>query len=1099
RGGLEGDVHLITAADEGDRLDFHGRIVLRNVEYGPLTADWLAIEGFARGDAERPEARLDVDGRGVAMAGYPLGRADLKLRGGPRNYETIGRFSAPGDRRLEFDARIQASREQYVLDADHIVFAVGDRVWRGTSERVVIRPDRDVAIEHLVLASGSERLEVEGVYRFDGPEHFEAQLQNFDLTGLRALFDDQAPTVTGHADAHLTVEGDLTEPDLLVEGALRGASYHGVDDVDLVYVLTYGEGQLALDAQADLQERGNVAVTSTGYIDPSEPDLAVALEDGVYEVDVAVADLDLQLLRSALGEDAVPPVSGHLVGRMTASGPIQAPSFESSLHVPELGLPNWPELGVRSNVSYRDGALNGHIVTEDDHGELAEVEGNLLIDLVHLIEHPEDLAASLEVVPWRVSVRLPTRTLGTLPQSLRKSVPEGLEPLEVAMSATLSGGGFQTRGDLTAHLGWDEDFSLRPCGAEAHPRATITGSLKDGVTDFELVGQVGREAVAYAEASASTPLDDWLHEGEPPGLPAVAASAQLRQLDLGKVPWVCERFDGPVSGEVEMADLFTDDPRAEANLATNGLIVRRFQDRSLQGAWTLAFETAPFEGALELSADHEHLEGTTGLSWWNGGEAQVLAHLPLIWNADHPVPEVEGDSPLQLEADLDDVPLALVLSVIPNLVDVEGTVSGRLATSGQLDDPALRGELAIRNGYFQLMPMGQQVRNVEGDLVFHGDWVELRQLVAQEREGELKIRGAVQLDGIRPSSGQLALEADTFPVRSEGAVLAKVTGEASVDAEMDPDRSTAHVTLRDLSLALPDEGLRSIQGLEPHPDVQVQGNTEPREQTEEDPYPIVIGIDSANPFWVRRSDFSALVSMDLGVTYLDPDLYVDGSVKIGRGFFEVFGKRFDVEQASLDFDGASEINPEVNLQAVHKLRSGGADTVNVTVTGRLARPRVEFATTVVGCQERGQVIALLITGRCARSGGNEGQGFEQAGQQAASFLAGVAYGVLTLSAREQLGDKFPMIVIESGTGGRPVVRAGIDASEIIPKPLQSIVQSAYVEGFFTASREEDQARTSAQGGQDNGFLLELQFPRNIVGTGVFSPPDNWSVDFTWEP
>ncbi|MFW6051568.1 MAG: translocation/assembly module TamB domain-containing protein [Myxococcota bacterium] len=1098
RARLEADMALSTATEQSDRIDFEGRIVLRDLVYGPITADWLAVEGFAKGNPERPEARLDLDGRGVAVAGYPLGTADLNLRGGPRKYVTTGRFEAPGGRRVKLDADIEATRERYVLDARRIELNMGELVWRGAAERVVIHPERDVVIERMLLASGSQRLEAEGIYRFEGPEQLEAQLQNFDLTGLRALFGDLAPDVAGNADAHLTLEGDIEAPTLVLEGALRDTAYQGVQDVDVVYVLTYGDGQAALDAQVDLRDRGTVMVTTSALIDPDEGDLATALENGVYELELAVAELDLDVLRKLAGEGALPPGEGRLAGRVTASGPIQAPSFEGTLQVPELQLPGWPAVAVRTDLHYESGALGMRLMTEDDGGELVEAEASVLLDLTHMAAHPEDALAMLEAVPWRLSVRMPTRTVGELPAPVRRTLPEALEPLTMSVSGTLAGGSFATHGDLVAHLGWNEDLSHRPCGQGARPRATISAKLQEETARMEVSGHLGSELVLLAEGTARVALDAWLRQGEPPTLPAVDATAELRQLDLGKVPWACETLAGPVSGTVELTDLFAERPRARAALATNRLVVRRFRDETLRGTWSLNFETPPMEGTLDLAADHSQVRGNAALQWWQGGSADVMGSLPVRWGVGQAVPEAEAGAPLKLQADLTDVPLALLLSTVPNLVDVEGTVSGRLATEGKAEDPQLRGRLNVGDGYFQVMPMGQQIGGVEGDLIFHGDWVELRRLVAREREGGLNIRGTVRLDGVRPTSGQLELKADDFPVRSEGAVLADVTGVALVDAAVGEDRSVARVTLRDMALLLPDEGLRTVQELEPHPDVSVEG-TQLRDTSETEPYPVVIGVKSAQPFWVRRTDFAALVSMDLGVTYLDPDLFVDGSVAIRRGFFEVFGKRFEVRQAGLQFDGGREINPEVNLQAVHELRNGAAETVTVTVTGRLARPQVDFATTVAGCQDRGDIIALLVTGRCARSGREGEGGVEQAGQQAASFLAGVAYGVLTLSAREQLGKNFPMIVIESGQFGRPIVRAGIDASGWIPKPLKPFVQGAYVEGFFTASRDDGQQRSSTAQGRDNGFLLELQFPRNIVGTGVFSPPDNWSLDLTWEP
>jgi hypothetical protein len=1098
RARLEADMRFATA-DRSDRIDFRGRIVLHDVSYGALTAKRLTLDGFAKGNPERPEANLKVDAHALAVGGYPLGTAHLKVRGGPHNYEGTGVFEAPGDRRFELDATVEASPERYVINAQRMELALGALVWRGAAERVVIVPGQEVTAERFLLAKGHQRLEAQGRWRFDGPDELRAELQSFDLAGLEALLGDLAPAITGIADAHLVLEGPFENPEILLEGALRGTSYRGVDDMDLVYVFTYREGQLALDAQVDLQDRGSVMMTSSGVIDPEALEIADALEDGVYEVSMAIADLKLPVAQRLLDLD-LPPAEGVIGGRIAVSGPIQAPSFEGALHVPALVLEDWPALSVHTDFSYVNGAFGARGAIGDEHGDLIEVEGGLLLDLMNLARHPEQALAVLEVAPWRMAVRLAKRRLGALPAPLRAHLPEGVNPLRVAASGTLSGGSLRTHGDLLVSLDWDDPFHERPCGQDAHPRATIQARLENGVTRAQIMGHLGPRAVLSAKAEAPTPIDEWLEEARVPPMPPVQLAAQVRQLDTGRTPWLCEGLDGPVSGTLEVTGLFTDRPEASASLATNGLVVRRFREEALRGTWAVTYETPPMEGVAEAVLRHDGLTGNTTLRWRNGGSADVHAELPLQWDTSHPVPTLRDDAPIDMEAQLSNMPLSLLLSPVPNLVDVEGTVNGRIASRGLGARPDLRGEVQIHDGYFQVMPTGQQLSAVEGEMTFRGDWIELSRLVAREREGRLEIRGALQLDGFAPSSARIELEAHQFPVRSDGAVLATIGGRAVVEAEIEPGQSVVQVVLREMALALPDEGIRSVQDLEPHADVRIVGY-EPPTTDSGDPYPIVIAVRSAQPFWVRRNDFAALVTMDLGVTYMDPDTLVDGDVTIRRGFFEVFGKRFEVDEARMRFDGGKQMNPMVTLRATHRLRMGGpGDTVSVSVTGRMESPEVQFTTTVPECQDRGDIIALLISGRCARTSRQTGGDEMQASQQAASFLAGVAAGVLSMSAREQFGDIIPVIVVESGDQAfrSTRVRAGFKADSLIPKPLRPYVLGAYVEGFFSTSGTENMTATTVQG-RDNGFLLELQFPANIVGAGAFSPPHSWSLDVTWEP
>ncbi len=56
-----------------------------------------------------------------------------------------------------------------------------------------------------------------------------------------------------------------------------------------------------------------------------------------------------------------------------------------------------------------------------------------------------------------------------------------------------------------------------------------------------------------------------------------------------------------------------------------------------------------------------------------------------------------------------------------------------------------------------------------------------------------------------------------------------------------------------------------------------------------------------------------------------------------------------------------------------------------------------------------------------------------------------------------------------------------------------MVNGVYVEGFVGTEGEDGGQSTTG------GFLIELLFPRHLVGSGTYEEPNNWSLDLTWEP
>ncbi len=100
-------------------------------------------------------------------------------------------------------------------------------------------------------------------------------------------------------------------------------------------------------------------------------------------------------------------------------------------------------------------------------------------------------------------------------------------------------------------------------------------------------------------------------------------------------------------------------------------------------------------------------------------------------------------------------------------------------------------------------------------------------------------------------------------------------------------------------------------------------------------------------------------------------LLVKGTVNLHSGYFQVFGKRFEVRSGSMVFDGNEEMDAKVDLVARHSLR-GSNDTITVTVSGRLSNPTIEFSSSVPTTSEA-QVIALLVTGTTRQQRGTAAQ------------------------------------------------------------------------------------------------------------------------------
>ena len=327
-------------------------------------------------------------------------------------------------------------------------------------------------------------------------------------------------------------------------------------------------------------------------------------------------------------------------------------------------------------------------------------------------------------------------------------------------------------------------------------------------------------------------------------------------------------------------------------------------------------------------------------------------------------------------------------------------------------------------------------------------------------------------------------------------VLAWLSGGASVEGEIEDERTTTRIEVHDFEVRLPEQSAATLQSLEPHPEVLVVGSERPGGPVDlSESYPVVIDIDATDPFWVRRTDFEARVAADIHAVYQDPELRVSGEARIRRGEFEIFGKRFDLTEGRMSFNGSPELNPQVNIVAVYNVPGRSGATVTVRVTGTLTDPDVEFSSTE--SNDRAEIISLLVSGGRRDSGTAE----QQASEQAANFLAGLTAGILTLGLRQEFGSVIPTLAIESQGLGGTRVRAGINANDLIPDFLRGFVLNAYIEGWVNAAPEGMNAAgsTSGSGGIGGGVTIELTLPESFLLRGTYVPVDNGSLDVFYEP
>ncbi len=1132
--GVHGAVRAQVAIDSGPAatsLTIDATLDARGFRDGPLRAQSLRGRVWARADPDDalPELSVGLTGEGVSVSGVALGHATIGGHGGGARPLVLQIRSSGGHdiRAASVDATLTRGRDGTIdvaLDSTTVDVGLGDYTAApGTHPRVTVHGSR-IEIEDLDLRSpeGAE-VSVGGVLAPTGDSDLFIHLREFDLATIAPLLPPAFARLTGRLDADGTLRGRLADPDLEVSGNVHDASFDGQRGLAIThYELHYAAGTTSVSLDGDLGARGGVHVEGpirAPFDVLTDPDrfFEEARFDGL-EIDVDRANV--AFLVPFFGQSVV---DLELVGRITAVVVLSGPAAD--IDVPRavvildnFGREGWTPIRAKVQLSYLADALRiERVWVADPLGELLLAEAGTHLSIV---DPPSDLAgwsARLADAPWWFAARVEPRRLDAWPRPLGKVLPRGIV---VGGSVTLMSDGRTASGSAEAVVRWDEPATSEPCAADLRPNLQIHALTDGEMTHVRLDGFLDGRDVLRASAEVPTHVHEWLAAAYAQ-LPPTGLDVHVRELPLESLPWTCPYALGTANGDL-VVTLGTDEPALDGTLDIANLHVRDPEDGMLRGELvhaafsfategqgddarasicTLVSEEARARTSLaqcpsiaRLSADRHALVA-------EDGEVALVLGIPLGFEGRLSAPHVAWENPLFLWADFQNAHLAPLVVFVPGTLDADIVANGTIYADGPFDTAVLSGGLDLRDGHVRIASVGQHLHGIEGVLRMEPGRVVLpddRPLVVYDGDGTTRVTGAIELEGLSPAHASFVIDTDSFPVRREGATLASLTGIAHADASIEEDGVQIQVRTDELEIGLPPSIAGAVQSLDRRRDILIVGEDAPEiADIARTRFPYHIRVDAPG-LTVSRNDFEASVTSHLDVTYDDPNLFIGGLAEITNGTFEVLGKRFTVQHGAIQFDITSpEMDPDISIVAVYALPGRRGATITITVSGHLSSLAVDFSSTETS--DTGEILALLVSGRTSRP--QDAQSAQQAGDQAANFVAGLTAGILTLGLQQQFGGDFvPNVAIETGGLGSVGVRVGFNADWIIPDFLREVVLDAYLEGFFgSTSTQQQQQLGGGSGGVGGGASIELQLPFNGVLSGTYVPPTSWGADLVWEP
>lgn len=1085
-GSLGTSLHIRTPPkDQPTRLDIEGKLELRDARFGSVQAARVLLTGKAHGDPDLPQVDVEVEGEAVQILYYQLGNARFALHGGPNRYTARGEFEAKGQKTFSFDASVDADKRGFVVQAEPIEFTVGTESWRGALRNLSVQHDQGIELGFVRLASRAQRLEAKGILRVNGEDNLQAQLQNFDVTALRAVLGERFPLTFGYADASLELRGDVAQPELSLTGALREATIAPLEHVDALYTVSYKNGHLELDSDIDLKERGTMLLAGQGELDGSIPDPLDALRGGLYNLSLSGKQVDVTLIPQLAGVVH----AGRLEGALSAQGGLDSVTVSGNVDATDVYALDWAPLELSTRFKYDHNDLSLRVTASDALGALGRARTSWHINWRALNQNAAAYAPQILAENFSAEGQTTERALDELPFPFAYHNPW---PVRFGSHFNLQRQSGSLAGEVQAALTPKQRLYDASCNVSSDSKLETRWSLHDERADLSLEALLDQQKVAAGSGTVVWPFARFLRGEQPSDPPQIDAQGNLQLDHLERVPGLCRHGRGQLQADWNVRGAGRETPAA-------GLALRAQFVPQLLGADNVAAtpvercQRDPLQFTADARADAQGFTLDAAAHGCSGGQAQLNVQLPWQWNTAHPVPQVDDRRDTIARLDLREAELEPILDYLPAVRGFSGLASGTLTARSHRGRVEAQGQLAMSGGRLYAIPTGQELTDVALALTANGNWLKLDNLSARAGRGTFQASGGIGFeDGWLPKRVQLGVVLRDLPIQREGLELAWLTGSAAVITELAPGRARTAVKLHQLAVRLPNAETRSPQSLEPHGDITL--TTDPPKHGTDKPYEFEFAIDGRNQLTARRNDFEAALGAELAVSYRDPELHVGGYMEFQRGSFELFGKQFQLNRGSMHFDGGTELNPEVSMVATHEPDVVGGSPVVVNVGGTLAKPNVEFYSDA--CPGEGAVV-LLVSGRCPTETANDSTN-PTATRDA--FAAGLIGGILTLGAQRQLSGLIPRLAVESSARGtRTRLRAGFEA---VPPFMRSLVQRVYLQGAIsTADSGSASSTSSGNGGSATpDFLLELYFPNNIVGAGRVAPTTrSWGLDITWEP
>lgn len=478
---------------------------------------------------------------------------------------------------------------------------------------------------------------------------------------------------------------------------------------------------------------------------------------------------------------------------------------------------------------------------------------------------------------------------------------------------------------------------------------------------------------------------------------------EVQGLNLRRVARVLQ-MDEPLEGVLDLQMHIqgsAEDPFMTGDLRGEALRYRQF---------TLAGVDSEF---------HYQDQRLGGEAWASEGGRQVLA-LEGTFPVDLRLSPQEGRFPegaVDLTVAADSFPADLALVVVRALEEVEGAISGQVHLGGTPGELAPMGALHLGDGSAFVPGLGVRFEEVDAAFALNPDGnVQVEGTFRSEGEGQ--VTGGVFLHPLTDPVLDLEVVAAQLLAVSRRDVEARVSGQVSVTQSYRRPR-VAGSLLVDGGVLMVEELARTAEVVDLSDPffmsvIDEEAGLRPIVEASQNPFlqnlRLSVDVSMSRGSWLRGKDLNVEMDGDLQVFWdrNERDLAMVGELEAVRGYYTVLGRQFQVQDGGVSFLGTPGVNPNLAIEALHRLRTPEGEDLEVTATveGTLLSPRISLTSNATSIAES-DLVSYLIFGRPSYALASSQNSYVQG---AAGTLLGAAGGATANLALGTVGSQLGSVV-----------------------------------------------------------------------------------------